>query len=138
MGMVLRCEQGAAMKMLRLFVLLLVLFLASCAHRISLEPAHIFHDGEPIEVEFKSFSFEPNHIVVLGNQSPITLVLRNTDDVRHNFTLIAPDGTFILSKDLEPKESATVSVESLRSGKNYVFYCSFHRYRGMEGMLMLD
>ncbi len=136
--MVLRYERAAAMKMVRWSVLLLVLFLASCAQRVHLGPAHLFRHGEPIEIELKSFSFEPNHIVVLNHQSPITLVLRNTDDVQHNFTLMAPDRTSILSKDLQPKESAIVSIESLRSGKNYVFYCSFHQYQGMEGMLMLD
>ncbi len=126
------------MKPLRLLFLLFLLFLAGCAQRAHLGPVNIFHRGETVEIELKNFSFEPNHIVVLNNQSPITLFLRNTDDVQHNFTLMAPDKTSILSKDLEPKESATVSVESLRSGKNYVFYCSFHRDRGMEGMLMLD
>ncbi len=126
------------MKPLRLLFLLFLLFLADCAHGVPLGPVNIFHRGETVEMELKSFSFTPNHFVVLGNQSPITLFLRNTDNIPHNFTLMAPDRTSILSKDLQPKESDTVSIESLKSGKNYVFYCSFHRYRGMEGMLMLD
>ncbi len=136
MGMVLRREGGAAMKMPTLLVVLFVMLLASCAPRVG--PAYIYHRDRPIEIELKDFSFRPDHFVVLKNQSPIILLLKNTDDRSHNFTLQAPDRSLILSRDLEPNVSATVSMESLRSGNNYLFYCSFHRHRGMEGMLMVD
>ncbi len=124
------------MNLVRLFLLLSAVLLASCAPRVG--PAYIFHRDQPVEIELKDSSFCPNHFVVLKNQSPIVLLLRNTDEVRHNFTLMSPDRAFILSKDLEPKESVSVSLESLKPENNYVFYCFFHRHRGMEGMLMVD
>jgi len=124
------------MNLVSLFLLLSSVFLASCAPRVG--PAYIFHRDHPIEIELKDFSFRPNHFVVLKDQSPIVLLLRNTDVVRHNFTLMSPDRALILSKDLQPKESIPVGLESLNPENNYVFYCFFHRHRGMEGMLMVD
>jgi len=85
----------------------------------------------------ENFSFKPNHLAVLRNQSPIILHLKNTDGISHNFTLMAPDRNIILSQDLKPKESTTVDIGFLNS-ENYVFYCFFHQHWGMEGMLMLD
>ena len=123
------------MKISNLFLLWVATFLVSCAPRVG--PAYIYHRDGPIEIELKNLSFKPNHFVVLKNQSPIMLLLINADDVRHNFTLMAPDRAIILSKDLEPEEPATVSIGFLNSD-NYVFYCSFHQHRGMEGMLMVD
>ena len=124
------------MNLVSLFLLLSSVFLASCAPRVG--PAYIFHRDHPIEIELKDFSFRPNHFVVLKDQSPIVLLLRNTDVVRHNFTLMSPDRALILSKDLQPKESIPVGLESLNPETNYVFYCFFHQHRGMEGMLMVD
>ena len=123
------------MKISNLFLVLLATLLISCTPRIG--PAYIYHRDEPIEIELENLSFKPNHFVILKNQSPIMLLLRNADDVRHNFTLMAPDRAILLSKDLEPKEPATVNLGFLDPG-NYTFYCLLHRHRGMEGMLMVD
>ena len=125
------------MKVSVTFFLLLTIFLASCAPRVRLGPVYLFHPSEPIEIEMENFSFKPNHLAVLRNQSPIILHLKNTDGISHNFTLMAPDRNMILSQDLKPKESATVDIGFLNS-ENYVFYCFFHQHRGMEGMLMVD
>ena len=124
------------MNLVSLFLLLSTVFLASCAPRVG--PTYIFHRDHPIEIELKDFSFRPNHFVVLEDQSPVVLLLRNTDEVRHNFTLMSSDRAFILSKDLQAKESAAVSLESLKPGNNYAIYCFFHQHRGMEGMLMVN
>jgi hypothetical protein len=113
------------------------MFLACGAHKIPLGPAHLFQRKQPIELELTNYTFEPNHLVVLGNQSPVLLLLGNTDDVAHNFTLMAPDRSIILSEDAKPKTTITVDTGFLNSG-NYAFYCFLHQYRGMEGMLMID
>ncbi len=120
-----------------IFFVLVAIFLASCAPRARRSPAYIFYQGEPVEIEMENFSFKPNHLAVLKNQSPIILQLKNRDDISHNFTLMAPDREIILSQDLEPKESVTVNLGSLNP-QNYAFYCSLHQYRGMKGMLMVD
>jgi plastocyanin len=125
------------MKVSVTFFLLLTIFLASCSPRIHLGDVYLCRPSEPIEIEMENFSFKPNHLAVLRNQSPIILHLKNTDGISHNFNLMAPDRNIILSQDLKPKESATVDIGFLNS-ENYVFYCFFHQYRGMEGMLMLD
>jgi hypothetical protein len=119
-------------------VLLLTGVLLACgAQKVPLEPAHIYQREQPVEIELRDYSFEPNHLVVLGNPSPIRLLLKNTAGGMHNFTLMAPDRRIIVSEDVKPKTSITVDVGPLKSD-NYAFYCSLHQYRGMEGMLMID
>ena len=122
---------------LTIFLLLAGMFLACGVHRVPLEPAHLFQRKQPVAIELTDYSFKPNHLVVLGNQSPVLLLLRNTDDVMHNFTLMAPDRSILLSEDVKPKTTITVDTGFLNSG-NYAFYCFLHQYRGMEGMLMID
>ena len=120
-----------------IFLLLAGMLLACGVHRVPLEPTHVFHRERPIEIELTNYSFKPNHLVVLGNQSPVVLLLRNTNGVVHNFTLMAPDRSILLSEDVKPKATITVDSGFLNSG-NYAFYCFHHQYRGMEGMLMID
>ena len=125
---------------LTVFVILAGMFLACGTHRSPLGPAHLFSRGDqPIEIEAKSYSFSPNHLVVLPSASPRILRLTNSSDTWHNFTLVDPQGKTVLTRNLDPKESVTISADFLTSG-NYVFYCDqfLHRYRGMEGMLMID
>ena len=131
-----RVTVGRTLK-LTIFLLLAGMCLACGVDRVPLEPAHLFHREQPIEVELTNYSFNPNHFVVLGDQSPVLLLLRNTDDVMHNFTLMAPDRSILLSEDVKPKTTITVDTGFLNSG-NYAFYCFFHQHRGMEGMLMVD
>ena len=123
-----------------------VLFLLSvtatvgCAHTHSLGPAYIFFSrSDQPEIELRSYSFSPDHLVILDDHSPVTLRLINIADTGHNFTLLDPEKGVIVSKNLNSEESATISLNSLGKG-NYVFYCNRfrHRHRGMEGMLMID
>ena len=122
---------------LTIFFLLASMFLGCGAQRGPLGPAHLFHRGQPVEIEFTNYSFKPNHLVILGNQSPVQLLLKNTAGVAHNFTLMAPDRSILLNQDVKPKATTTVDAGLLNSG-NYAFYCFLHQYQGMEGMLMID
>ena len=131
-----RVTVGRTLK-LTIFLLLAGMCLACGVDRVPLEPAHLFHRERPIEVELTNYSFNPNHFVVLGDQSPVLLLLKNTDAVAHNFTLMAPDRSILLSEDVKPKTTIRVDTGFLNSG-NYAFYCFFHQHRGMEGMLMVD
>ena len=97
-----------------------------------------YPENRPIDIELRNFLFNPNHIAVLQNQSPLTLRLTNTADISHNFTLENNPKNILLSVDLSSKESDTVSIKTLHPG-NYTFYCNkfLHRSGGMEGMLMV-
>jgi plastocyanin len=97
-----------------------------------------YPENRPIEIELRNFSFYPNHIAVFQNDSPLAFGLINTADAAHNFTLIDNHKNILLSVDLGPQESDTVTVKSLDLG-NYTFYCNkfLHRSGGMEGMLMV-
>ena len=119
------------------FLLLAGMLLACGAQKVSLGPAHLFQRDQPVEIELTNYSFKPNHLVVLGNESPVRFLLKNTDGVVHNFTLMAPGRNIILSEDVKPRAAITVDTGFLKSG-NYAFYCFHHQYRGMEGMLMID
>jgi len=121
-------------------ILMTTLILTNCAPRSALGPAYlIYPEIRPIKIELRSFSFEPNHVVILQSHSPFTFRLTNTADTLHNFTLLDPRRNVILKKHLKPKESITFTIEPLDPG-NYVFYCNrfLHRHKGMEGMLMVD
>jgi hypothetical protein len=120
-----------------IFLLLAGVLLACGAQRVPLGPAHLVHRDQPVEIELTNYSFKPDHLVVLRNQSPVLLLLKNTAGVMHNFTLMAPDRSILLSEDVKPKATNTVDAGPLSSG-NYAFYCFHHQYRGMEGMLMID
>jgi plastocyanin len=93
---------------------------------------------DPSDIELRNFSFNPNHIAVFQNQSPLTFRLTNTADISHNFTLENNPKNILLSVDLSSKESETVSIKSLHPG-NYTFYCNkfLRRFASMEGMLMV-
>lgn len=122
---------------LTIFLLVTAIFLACGAQKVPLGPAHLYHREQPVEIELTNYSFKPDHLVVLGNQSPVLLLLKNTTGVMHNFTLMAPDRNIILSEDVKPNAAITVDTGFLKSG-NYAFYCFHHQYRGMDGMLMID
>ena len=122
---------------LTIFFLLASMFLGCGAQRVPLGSAHLVNREQLVEIELTNYSFKPNHLVVLGNQSPVVLLLRNTNGVVHNFTLMARDRSILLSEDVKPKATITVDSGFLNSG-NYAFYCFHHQYRGMEGMLMID
>ena len=121
-------------------VLMTTLILATCGPRPALGPAFlIYPEVRPIKIELRSFSFEPNHFVILQDHSPFAFRLTNTADTLHNFTLLDPQKNIILKKDLTPHESITFTTEPLSPG-NYLFYCNrfLHRHKGMKGMLMVE
>ena len=121
-------------------ILTTILVLTNCASRSVLGPVFpIYPEIRPIKIELRSFSFEPNHFVILQDHSPFAFRLTNTADTLHNFTLLDPQKNIILKKDLTPHESITFTTEPLSPG-NYLFYCNrfLHRHKGMEGMLMVE
>jgi len=115
------------------------LILPGCAPPLALGPVYLYPKVEPIEIELRSFSFYPNHIAILKDQSPFIFRLKNTAQIKHNFTLINSHKKILINVDLMPDESTTFSIEPLDLG-NYIFYCSrfLHRRAGMEGMLMVE
>jgi len=120
-------------------VFLTMLMLLGCAPRVVLGPVYLYPKVEPIEIELRSFSFHPNHFAILKNSSPFTFRLKNTDKIKHNFTLIDSQKNVLVSIDVMPNNPTTVTIESIRSGI-YTFYCNrfLHRRQGMQGMLMVD
>jgi plastocyanin len=135
-----RLKQTSTPKPICLVLMIAMVTLTSCGPRSALGPAYlIYPEIRPIKIELRSFSFEPNHFVILQNHSPFTLRLTNTADTLHNFTPLDQRKSVILKKDLIPNESIIFTVERLSPG-NYLFYCNrfLHRHRGMEGMLMVE
>ena len=119
-------------------VLMAMLILSNCAPRVIPGPVYLYPKVEPIDIELKSFSFYPNHIAILRDQSPFIFRLKNTAQIKHNFTLIDRRKNILINVDLMPDESTIVTNEPLEPG-NYTFYCNrfLHRGAGMEGMLMV-
>jgi len=120
-------------------ILSALLILTSCAKQVALGPVYFYPKVEPIEIELMSFSFYPNHIAILKNQSPFAFHLKNTSKIKHNFTLMDSHKNIFVSIDVMPNKSTTVTIEP-PDYSNYTFYCNrfFHRFFGMEGMLMVD
>jgi plastocyanin len=120
-------------------ILTTVLILSSCAPRAVLGPVYLYPKVEPIDIDLRSFSFYPNHIAVIKNDSTFTFHLKNTSQMRHNLTIMDAHKNILMSVDVKPNDSATVTTESLDSGI-YTFCCNrfLHRLLGMEGMLMVD
>ena len=119
-------------------ILVALLVLSNCAPRAIPGPVYFYPKVEPVDIELKSFSFYPNHIAILKDQSPFIFRLRNTAQIKHNFTLTDSRKKIVMNVDLMPDESTTVTIEPLAIG-NYTFYCNrfLHRRAGMEGMFMV-
>ncbi|OGP99313.1 MAG: hypothetical protein A2026_04120 [Deltaproteobacteria bacterium RBG_19FT_COMBO_46_12] len=120
-------------------ILVALLILSNCAPRVIPGPVYLYSKVEPVDIELKSFSFQPNHIAILKDQSPFIFRLKNTAQIKHNFTSIDSQKNILINVDLMPNESTTVTIEHLEPG-NYTFYCNRFLHRrggGMEGMLMV-
>jgi plastocyanin len=116
-----------------------VLILSGCTPKAALGPVFLYPKVEPIQIELRNFSFQPNHIAILKDSSPpFTFRLKNTDTIKHNFTLVDSHKNVLISVDVTPSKSTAVTIESLDPG-NYTFYCNrfLHRCQGMQGMLMV-
>jgi uncharacterized cupredoxin-like copper-binding protein len=120
-------------------ILTALLILSNCAPRVIPGPVYFYPKVEPIDIELSSFSFYPDHIAILKDQSPFTFHLKNTAQIKHNFTLINSRKNILINTDLMPNEYTTITIVPLEPG-NYTFYCNrfLHRSGGMEGMLMVD
>lgn len=121
-----------------IIILMAMWVLSNCRPRAIPGPVYLYTKVEPIDIELKSFSFQPNHIAILKDQSPFTFRLKNTAQIKHNFTLIDSQKNILINLDLMPEESKMVTIEPLEPG-NYTFYCNrfLHRSAGMEGMFMV-
>lgn len=119
-------------------ILMAMLILSNCAPRVIPGPVYLYPKVEPIEIELRNFSFHPNHIAILRDQSPFTFRLENTAQIKHNFTLIDSQKNILINVGLMPDKSKIVTIEPLEPG-NYTFYCNrfLHRSAGMEGMFMV-
>ncbi len=131
-------------KQTSVFCLLLILtwgFLGGCVGPglPHLGPVYIVYpENRIIDIELRSFSFQPDHIAILQNhQFPLIFRLTNIADIKHNFTLIDHHKIIIANVDLMPGEFITIEIKPLAPG-SYTFYCNRHRRFGkMEGMLMV-
>jgi len=94
-------------------ILSALLILTSCAKQVALGPVYLYPKVEPIEIELMSFSFYPNHIAILKNQSPFAFHLKNTSKIKHNFTLMDSHKNILVSIDVMQNKSTTVTIESL-------------------------
>src|SRR4030067_1123756 len=92
-------------------ILIALSILSSCAPRVIPGPVYLYPKVEPIDIELKSFSFEPNHIAILKDQSPFIFRLKNTAQIKHNFTLIDSQQNTLMNVDLMPDESTIVTIE---------------------------
>ena len=120
---------------------MVMVILGNCAPRVALGPAYIIYpEIRSIEIELRSYSFQPNHIVILKNK-PCTLSVRliNTAEIKHNFTSIDDQKNILSMVNLMPKETTFITIKSFDLG-NYIFYCNrfLHRFWGMKGMLMVE
>jgi len=98
------------------FIFLRVLLLRGCASRVALGPVYLYAKVDPIDIELRSFSFYPNHIAILRDQSPFTFLLKNTSEVKHNFTLRASHKNIFVSIDVMPNKSIVVTIEPPDAG----------------------
>jgi len=76
-----------------------------------------------------NYFFDPGSVKAPAGKK-ITLELVNDSSAEHNFTLTEQG----VSKDVEPGEEGEVTVTMPKSG-TLIFYCKYHRDRGMTGML---
>jgi plastocyanin len=75
------------------------------------------------------YYFDPTILTGSSGQK-LTITVKNTGTTTHNFSLV--NGS--VSKDVQPGQTATVTVRFPKSGA-LEFYCRFHRNFGMVGEL---
>jgi plastocyanin len=81
------------------------------------------------DLQTRSYFFDPTVFAGSGGQT-ITLSIHNTTDTTHNFSLPQQQ----IDQDVPPGQTVQVSVTLPASGE-LVFFCRFHRSRGMLGAL---
>lgn len=93
------------------------------------------------EIIIDTYSYTPNHLVVIVNR-PVELTLKSvTWVVPHNFVLKAPEAGLDISKDIPAGQTITISFTPVKEGK-FKFLCDkkllffkSHQEKGMEGIL---
>jgi len=85
-----------------------------------------------VQVALREFAITPSSI---SAPTGGTLVVTNNGTTVHNFNV---QGTSVKTKDLQPGESATLSVKELKAG-SYTVFCgiSGHEQAGMQGTLVV-
>jgi plastocyanin len=76
------------------------------------------------------FYFDPSCVKSSGGTLSVTI--KNTGDVEHNFTIRSLN----IDKDIEKGQSVTVSVKLPTSGV-LQFYCEYHHASGMQGAFIV-
>lgn len=93
------------------------------------------------EIIVDTYSYTPNHIVVVVSR-PVELTLKSvTWVVPHNFVLRAPEAGLDISIDVHAGQTKTLSLTPTKEGrfkilcdKKLLFFKS-HQEKGMEGIL---
>lgn len=132
-------------------LLLLVFAFLSVAYSVSgvgaeSQPfmARLYPDGvQRVDVKVDSFSFEPNHIVVLVNK-PVELRFRSvTSVIPHNFAIAHSEAGLDVGQDIRAGRDVKVAFTPTMTG-SFEFYCDkkelfgllgSHKDRGMKGIL---
>ncbi|MEK7280060.1 MAG: cupredoxin domain-containing protein [Nitrospirota bacterium] len=93
------------------------------------------------EITVDTYSYTPNHIVVVVNR-PVELTLKSvTWVVPHNFVIKAPEAGIDISKDVQAGQTIIISFTPTKEGifkflcdKKLLFFKG-HQEKGMEGTL---
>jgi len=115
----------------------LTLVVAGCAGPPKMATVPSGPGEKVIQMKASSFDFDPN--VIQAHQGDrLVLVIRNTADTTHNFTVKNPSGEVLVTKDLPENSTVRVDVPLSQAGK-YPFYCDkpFHAVFGMKGRLVV-
>jgi plastocyanin len=81
-------------------------------------------------ITIKDFSFDPAEVTV--TQRAVALKLKNTGSTGHTFTIDSPK----IDVEIGAGSNSEVLVD-LGQQTEVVFYCRFHRSRGMQGKLVV-
>ncbi|MEA2684065.1 MAG: Cupredoxin-like domain [Chloroflexota bacterium] len=104
-----------------------ILFLAACGSTGS-APAAGGNPGTQVQVDAQNTQFTPATIAVKpGDQ--VTVTITNKDGFDHNFSI----SELKVNKDV-PK-GTTQSVTFTAGSSNLVYFCEYHRAKGMVGAL---
>jgi len=121
--------------MKRLLLIIAMLFIVGC-QPVNEKPqvSTDFVADRILKINAFSFGFEPNEITVEKGEK-ISLIVENTENIRHTFTL----REFDIDVRLSGKEIKRIDFIADKSG-TFEFFCtvSGHRRAGMEGSLEVN
>jgi plastocyanin domain-containing protein len=103
--------------------------------------AKVSEDGvQRVDITVDSYSFKPNHIIVIANK-PVELTLKSvTKVIPHNFTINHPEAGLSADKDIPHGKEVKVTFTPTKTG-TFEFYCDkkflfdSHKKKGMKGTL---